>query len=211
MQFHSFAFSQSCVKARVDLSLSLIFTDLPGRFVRIRLDASFGEAVENATFCALVRFANTRKHACKYECDKFEDIKRGRGGMDKGRGEKGTEEGLTGVIRPERNGNVIVTDGPPSRSIGAPAQIANREEGREMKIYTEFKLQRRLLWRGFMLVLLDSTLAARYARLRSGDHTNGSVYRQYHRPTIASLSANCFRNFCVKCAFQLSANQRFHD
>lgn len=65
------------MKARVDFSLSLIFTDLPGRFVRIRLDASFGEAVENVTFCALVRFANTRKHACKYECDKFEDIKRG--------------------------------------------------------------------------------------------------------------------------------------
>lgn len=78
MQFHV-AFSQSCVKARVDFSLSLIFTDLSGRFVRIRLDASFGEAVENATFCALVRFANTRKHACKCECDKFEDIKRGGG------------------------------------------------------------------------------------------------------------------------------------
>lgn len=130
--------------------------------------------------------------------------------MDKGRGEKGTEEGLTGVIRPERNGNVIVTDGPPSRSIGAPAQIANREKGREMKIYTEFKLQRRLrpgLYARFTRFNSRCTLRASPLR-RSHER---SVYRQYHRPTIASLSANCFRNFCVKCAFQLSANQRFHD
>jgi len=47
----------------------------------------------------------TRKYACKYTCDKFEDIKSGNK-----REEKGMEEGLTGGIRPERNGSVIVTD-----------------------------------------------------------------------------------------------------
>jgi len=56
--------------------------------------------------------------------------------VDKGRGEKRVEKGLTGVIRPERNGNIIVTDGPPGSSISVLVQIANREKGREMKIYT---------------------------------------------------------------------------
>lgn len=129
--------------------------------------------------------------------------------VDAGRGEKGMKEGLTGVIRPERNGNVIVTDGLPSRALSVYAR-PNRGKGREMKIYTEFKLHCRL----------PPGLYAHFARFNSrctlrasplwGSH-KCSVYIQYHRPTITSLNANCFRNFCVKCAFQLSANQRFHD
>lgn len=55
----------------------------------------------------------------KYTCSKLADIKIGGGGpMATG---NGRGDGLIGIIRPERNDDVIVTDGPSSRALSMRA------------------------------------------------------------------------------------------
>lgn len=132
----------------------------------------------------------------KYAYSKLQDIKiEGRRGAMTTGNERG--DGLIGIIRPERNDDVIVTVGPSNRAL---PMRSNRDQI-ERKIEKERERMQIIQYeppshRGFTLILLNRTFVICYTYgLRTGNHIN--VLCTDTRP-IALSNTNCFPNFCIK-------------